>query len=212
MAWTRKRSTSGLGAFARRRRLECRLLEQGVNVDAELSRFRFVGGEPLLQLDSSISGWNCTPTLRPSAKACTARDEVAHSSADAGSGHWSKWNSNHGPLGADARCHLDVEPTDLAVGGARNDAAEVTTERLRPEADTEDRHPAALRVSDELELAPEPRRFDLVVVDRALGTQDDQDVVTLERRRRRRSFIMATSSSKPRESKASPTSPGWSSR
>ena len=59
-------------------------------------------------------------------------------------------------------------------------------ERLRAKANPEYGQVSTTGVGDEFDLAPEPRRFDLLVIDGALRTEDDEDVVTVERGRRAR--------------------------
>ena len=66
------------------------------------------------------------------------------------------------------------------AASARDLAAEESTERLGPEADPQYRQVPLDSVTDQGQLATEPGRLHLVVVHRALRSEDDEPVVALE--------------------------------
>ena len=115
------------------------------------------------------SGWNCRPTLGPTAKAC--RPEPARASSVRPRREVEDVLVPGEPAPAEAVVALDVDPADLGLGRAAHRRAEGGRERLAAEADAHHRHAGVVRRAQERDLVGDPRV--LRGVHRAVGAEGD---------------------------------------
>jgi hypothetical protein len=107
-------------------------------------------------IGGSTSGWNWSPTLRPARKAWSPAPERASSVAPGGSVKASSCQANHGRGPPGPRGRVELDPADLAKRRARHRRPEGGRERLRPEAQAQDRHAGVVRATQERHLVGDP--------------------------------------------------------
>ena len=101
------------------------------------------------------SGWNCRPTLGPTAKAC--RPEPARASSVRPRREVEDVLVPREPAPAEAVVALHVDPADLGLGRAAHRRPQRGRERLAAEADAHHGHAGVVRRAQERDLVGDPR-------------------------------------------------------